>query len=177
MRHKTIIPLLTLITLLMACGPSQKKMQEQIKTKEALLFNSHGILNPEKGDELITLYTDYFKKFPKDTLSAQYLFEAAGLKVALKDYYGAISIYDTIANRYPENHIAPQALFMKAFTYDNYLHRINEARQNYQLFIDRYPNHSLTNDAKKSIEFLGKSDEEIMKMLEEATNSQPTGKQ
>ncbi len=177
MKTKTIASLFALTALLIACGTSQKKMQEQIKEKQALLFNSNGILNPDKGNEMITLYTDYFKKFPKDTLSAQYLFEAAGLKVTLKDYYGAISIYDTILQRYPENHVAPQALFMKAFTYDNYLQRINEARQYYQQFIERYPAHSLANDAQKSIEFLGKSDEEIMKILEESAKTQPTGKQ
>ncbi|MGC8865561.1 MAG: tetratricopeptide repeat protein [Bacteroidales bacterium] len=164
------------ISLLVACAPSPKKMQEEIKQKEAVLFNENGILNPDKGNEMIALYADYFKKFPKDTLSAKYLFDAAGLKITLKDYYGAISLYDTIMARYPRTQVAPQALFMKAFTYDNYLQRINEARENYQRFIDSYPNHSLTNDAKKSMEFLGKSNEEILKMLEEAAQTtQPKG--
>ncbi|MEJ5302351.1 MAG: tetratricopeptide repeat protein [Bacteroidales bacterium] len=171
MKTKTIVPLFAFIALLMACGPSKKKLQEQINEKEAVLFNENGILNPERGSEMINLYTEYFKKYPDDTLSAKYLFDAAGLKVTLKDYYGAINIYDTIINRFPSTHTAPQALFMKAFTYDNYLQRINEARQYYQQFIERYPNHSLTNDAKKSIEFLGKTDEEIMKMLEEASKN------
>lgn len=171
MRYKAVVFLFAVILLVIGCSPSQKKMQEEIKNKEALLFNESGILNPQKGQELITLYTDYFKKFPKDTVSAKYLFEAASLKVSLKDYYGAINIYDTILNTYQTTHIAPQALFMKAFTYDNYLQRINDARQYYQQFIERYPNHSLANDAQKSLEFLGKTDEEIMKMLEEASNT------
>ncbi len=169
MKTYTLLLLSIFVALLMACGPSPKKMQEEIKQKEALLFNENGLLNPEKGNEMIRLYYEYYRKFPKDTLSAKYLFDAAGLKVTLKDYYGAIGIYDTIISQFAQTHEAPQALFMKAFTYDNYLQRINEARQYYQLFIDTYPHHSLADDAKKSIEFLGKSDEEIMKMLEEAS--------
>lgn len=170
MKTKTILAFFILF-ILSACAPSPQKLQEEIKQKEAVLFNENGILNPDKGNEMIALYTDYFKKFPKDTLSAKYLFDAAGLKITLKDYYGAISLYDTIMARYPRTQVAPQALFMKAFTYDNYLQRINEARDNYQRFINTYPNHSLTNDAKKSIEFLGKSNEEIMKLLEEAAKA------
>ena len=57
-------------------------------------------------------------------------------------------------------------MFMKAFVFDNYLYRYDKARENYMLFIQKFPNHDLRRDAEKSIQFLGMSNAEILEILQ-----------
>ena len=58
-------------------------------------------------------------------------------------------------------------MFLVAFIYDTYLKQLDQAKTAYEKVIEKYPNHHLTRDAKLSIEHLGMSDEELIKMFEE----------
>ena len=56
------------------------------------------------------------------------------------------------------------------FTYANLLKDFENAKYNYQRFIDKYPNHALVHDTKILIENLGKSPEELIKSFQEKEN-------
>ena len=53
-------------------------------------------------------------------------------------------------------------MFLKAFTYDNDLKKVEEARVLYNEFLKKYPNDEFADDTKFLLENLGKDDEEII---------------
>ena len=62
---------------------------------------------------------------------------------------------------------APECLFLKAFVFENQLNNLKDAEILYKEFIASYPNHPLTDDAVASLEYLGKSPEELVRMFQE----------
>ncbi|MEP7266824.1 MAG: tetratricopeptide repeat protein [Saprospiraceae bacterium] len=117
-----------------------------------------------------TQYVDATEAFvlinPTDPESADLLNKAAETARSLKTYNKAISLYDWIIEKYPESKYAPQALFLKAFTYDNELHDIENARLYYEEFGKRYPTHDFADDAKVLLQNLGKSDQEFLQSIQ-----------
>ncbi|MEO5583483.1 MAG: tetratricopeptide repeat protein, partial [Saprospiraceae bacterium] len=103
---------------------------------------------------------------PSDTESPDLLNKAAETARSLKTYNKAISLYDWVIEKYPTHKYASQALFLKAFTFDNELHDLENARFYYQEFIKRYPTHDFADDAKILMNNLGKSDQEFLKSIQ-----------
>lgn len=68
----------------------------------------------------------------------------------------ALSFYDWVISKYPESEHAPNALFMKAFTFDDIIRDTSKARKNYELFMQRYPEHDFAPQAQILIDNLGK---------------------
>jgi len=56
-------------------------------------------------------------------------------------------------------------LFSIAFSYENNLNDFEQARIYYNQFLQKYPNSDLAEDAKLSIENLGKTDEEFLESI------------
>lgn len=106
-------------------------------------------------------------KFPGDTLAALPYYRSAEVVRAMNDPKGAAAIYERVNREFPSYSKAGEALFMLAFTYDEDLNDLGKAKAAYQKFIETYPNDGFADDAEMLIQNLGKSDEEILKELEE----------
>lgn len=104
---------------------------------------------------------------PDDPDCPELLNKAAETARSLKTYNKAISLYDWVIEKYPASKVAAQSLFLKAFTFDNELHDIENARYYYQEFIKRYPNNDFADDAKVLMENLGKTDQEFLESIQE----------
>jgi TolA-binding protein len=102
---------------------------------------------------------------PNADNAADYLHKAAETARAMRTIPKALSLYDWILDRYPNHSKAPQALFLKAFTYDNNLGDIESAREHYEAFLAKYPEDDFADDTEFLLENLGKSDEEILEAL------------
>jgi len=100
---------------------------------------------------------------PEDPKSPDYLHKAGETARAIKNFNRAIGIYDRVHTNYPEFAKAPQALFLKAFTYDNDLKNYDQARALYTEFLEKYPNDDFADDTQFLLKNLGKTDEEIIK--------------
>ncbi len=111
---------------------------------------------------MIHLYVDFADTYPKDSISPYYLFKAADVSVNTFHSDESIALFNKLLKNYPDFEKAPHALFLKAFTYENYLHQLDSAKASYQLFLAKYPNHAFANDAKISLDNLGKTPEEII---------------
>lgn len=101
-----------------------------------------------------------------DTSAVYYLFKAAEVATVQRQYAKAVELYGRIENEFSSHPRAPQALFMQAFTYDENLGQLETAREKYQQFIAKYPQHDFADDAQVMLDNLGKSDEEILRELE-----------
>lgn len=104
---------------------------------------------------------------PKLPGAPEHLHRAAETARTLRDIPRAITLYDWIITVYPESPRGATSLFLKAFTYDNDLKDFDKAGKYYNEFLTKYPNNDFTESAKFLLQNLGKSEEELKKILDE----------
>ncbi|HJW28472.1 MAG TPA: hypothetical protein VJ508_04390, partial [Saprospiraceae bacterium] len=104
---------------------------------------------------------------PKLVNAPEHLHRAAETARTLRDIPRAIHIYDWIMQVYPDHPRAATSMFLKAFTYDNDLKDFTKAGKYYNEFLTKYPKNEFAESAKFLLENLGKSEEELKKVLEE----------
>lgn len=156
-----------------------KKFQEEINfepTTPAAYVKNKGLQifttnNPKDIDpNMIFQYVDAIEAIvmlnPNYPESPDLLMKAAEVSKITRTYKKSLALYDWIIVKYPDSPKAPLALFLKALMLDDDLNNIELAGKYYQEFIDKYPDHSFADDAKFSLENLGKSDAEIQEYLE-----------
>lgn len=149
----------------MSCTTDRKtQLNDNIKQLETILFEENsGVIDKKMAANMILAYTQFVNEFPKDQQSPIYLFKAADVSINVFHSQQTINLFNRMLSEYPHDTKAPQALFLKAFTFDNYLQEYDSAKIYYQEFLIKYPKHSFANDAEMSIKNLGKSPEEIVK--------------
>lgn len=164
------ILLAPLVFLMIACDPDRERTEavDHITELEGIFFgDSVAVLDPEAGTNLMQAYLDFTGTYPGDSLSPEYLFKCAEIAQGLRQTGQALSHYQRVINEYPEHEKASYSLFMKAFIYENTLMQLEQAKRLYQEFVDLYPDHELAEDARVSIEYMGKPLEELIKSWEE----------
>ncbi len=167
---------MVLVLVLVACSSPKEKMATDIKNTEEELFGdpSNFDLTNEKITDMISKYTDYAEQFPDDPRSADYLFSAAKVLRTTGKYVDAINMWDRIMTEFPDYADFAQCLFLQGFTYENNLSDFDKAGATYKAFLEKYPDHELTDDAEFSLRNLGKPAEEILegfKKLREASEA------
>jgi len=167
---KLIFPILALV-ILASCG-NKKKFSDQIDADQKVLVEQAKMGNVDslKVMKLLADYEKFAAKYPDDTTSANYLFNAA-------DIYGgylhqpkhSIEIYGKIYTDFPKYDKRPFTLFMQGFIYENELRDIEGAKAKYQQFLKEYPEHPIAKDVQMTLDNLGKTPEQ---MLQEFTERQ-----
>lgn len=154
-----------------ALFPDQASMKTQITTiienlKNTMLNTSTSKWDRVKVNDYISLSRLYGGIMPKDANSTNYLYKAAEIANALGKHDQAILIYDSmLADKESFPDIA-KTLFLKAYTLDDYFKKYDEAKALYEKVVADYPESKFAESAKASINFLGKSPEEILKSFE-----------
>lgn len=144
---------------------SKQALTEAIKAVQAKL-NASQSLDPTMANLAINAFLNYAKYYPDDTLSVVYLFKAGEYASSIGQFQRAISMYDNILTKYPQNRLIPECLFIEGFVYDNNLNDTAKARARYMQVIEKYPNDNLASQAKQAIHLLGKTPDEIGKEFE-----------
>ncbi len=165
---KRYIYFISVLVLLTACQSPKDKMSKQITTLEDELSTEY---NTKKMDSLVVLYKEYIKEFPQDSMVAEYLFRSGTINMTLRKGPEALSDFTTLINKFPKSQHLPEAYYYKAFVYEDIMYDIMSARTAYYDFINRYPTHKLVTDATLSIQYLGKSPEEIIASFEQKENA------
>jgi outer membrane protein assembly factor BamD (BamD/ComL family) len=70
-------------------------------------------------------------------------------------YADAIENFKIILEKFPEGETTAQATFMLGFIYANSLENLEEAKKYYTLFIEKYPDNDLADDAQYELNNLG----------------------
>ncbi len=102
----------------------------------------------------------------------EHLHRAAETARTLRDIPRAIKLYDWIISVYPDHKRGATSLFLKAFTYDNDLKDYEKAGKYYNEFLAKYPTNEFAESAKFLLENLGKSEEELKKILDQKSLEQ-----
>ncbi|MCX6223504.1 MAG: tetratricopeptide repeat protein [Bacteroidia bacterium] len=175
MRFNKIVLFVCTVFLITSCGVNseKKKILDRIAANEARIFGDSTATIPDQktGMEMIQAYTDYVNNWPKDTISAEFLFKGAEIAMNLNQSGMAIEYYNRILLSYPTFKKRPYCIFLQAFILENQMNQYDQAKARYQEFIDKYPDHLLVKDAQASIENMGKPIEELIKQWDKK-NSQ-----
>ncbi|HOY37896.1 MAG: tetratricopeptide repeat protein [Bacteroidales bacterium] len=171
----TYIILAVMVMLVVSCKPKNKPEQSSEalraelsadidKTEKELYVSKN--FDTQKAKQMIGKYVNYSRKFPNDTTSAKYLIKASEIALSLNQPHNAVEYLTTVEKSGMQCNDYPLAIFYLGYTYHNYLNDTAKARHYYELFIQKYPDHSLSDDAEASIKFLGLSDEELIDAFE-----------
>lgn len=172
MKKQSIFNLFLIIFLIFtACNSEKSKLYKEITLAENEIRDSLNQFDKKKISGLIDLYVTYADKFTGDTVSAHYLLRAGDLAGSTGRAKDAVTYYDRILQQYPGFSKAPEVLFLKAFAYENYLRDYSKAIMIYQDFMEKYPDHELSDDAQMAVKFMGKSPEEMIRYFEQINDS------
>ena len=162
--------ILLLVAVFSSCQQNEHdQLLSQISDMEKQLFEEKaGVIDKKEAANMIQYYVKFVDTYPEEEKSAEYLFKAADISINVFHSKNTVKLFDRVIKEYPHYEKAPQALFLKAFTYENYLNEMDKAKENYILFLSKYPDHSFANDAQVSLNNLGKSPEEIIKAFNES---------
>ncbi len=152
MRALKFFILVVLTSCLLSCNSEQKKLQKLIENTEVVTDKT----NVESATALAKLYEEFANKFKKDEKAPVYLIEASKLYIAIGNYSKSIELLDYVIGRYPDSRTAADALFLKAFVYENNLNDISRAKAAYEEFLRLYPNHEMVVDVKQNMPTIGK---------------------
>lgn len=97
------------------------------------------------------------------------LFAACSTKLSEEEYYSkaqenyatqkfelAVENFKGIVDNYAQGKHHAEALFMLGFINANDVKNLDEAKKYYSLFVEKYPDHDLADDAQYELENLGK---------------------
>ncbi len=150
-------------------GDSEEKSLDEVKKAEATLYgeDKNFKFNDSLALHVISSYDGFVEKYPKSKEAADMLLKSADLHRALKNYEVALSIYQRIEGAYPDFEKMPQVIFLQGFVNENELFKLEKAKERYEFFLSKYPDHELADDVRFSLQNLGKSPEEIIKQFEQ----------
>lgn len=174
--------MILIAALVMGCGGNEEPKEEpttevnKVYTKEDRLKDIQQLEeklfgNKEHYDEgaahaVVKQYIIFVDNFPEDERSPQYLFRAGEVSIGLKRSIEAIKFFQRLEDEYPHDKKVPESVFLQAFVFDAHLHDVDRAKEAYEKFLEKYPDHALAKDAEMSLKILGKSDEELIKEFE-----------
>lgn len=186
---KRVIIAIIVCTAVVLCGCHGKNGQKGIKKfgskqKDIVeLYNMADSIYYKEGridtvaflrfiDKAVAFATEY----PKDEISPDMLYRAgigsmiiakkADNKAQRATYCKkAIAIFNQFQEQYPKHENAKYCYYQRGIIYDDILGDYNSAEDQYRDFVNRYPDDPLSPQLKEYIKMLGKSDEEIEKML------------
>jgi TolA-binding protein len=162
-RLLNLVIISAIVFMVASCQDSLEKLEEAVYSED-FVYDEKGL---EKATELTELYIEKAEADPEGAEAPDYLFKAAELSMNVGKTQQAMDLYNKVIYTYPEYEKAPECLFLLAFIYENSLENYGKAKELYELFLEKYPDHDFADDAQFSLQYLGKSPEELMKEFEE----------
>lgn len=155
-----------------SCESRKEKSMKHIVTLEKSVFaDTTKRVDPNTARELVTACIDFSKEFPESQEAPEMLFKAAQTaNGVLQLPVEALEYYRMITEKFADSKQAPVSLFLQGFIYENNTHNFVQAKAIYERFLKEYPNHKMAQDVRFSLEHLGMSDEELIKMFEAKNN-------
>lgn len=146
-------------------------LDKRLTALRGQIFNeATGVINQQYADEFIRLAEQYGNLLPNDKQTPAWLFQAGEMAGALHRYEQTLALYERINKDFPNYEKASQVLFMRAFTLDSELNRLEEAKVLYEEFLQKYPKDDFADDAQFLLNNLGKSEEELIRAFQQKQN-------
>ena len=161
-----------------SCEPGREKQQTEIKSVVAGIEKQFqkGIIDSTSIHKAIESMNHFAGSFPQDSMSAVYLFQAAGLQQTLGEFRGAIASLERLRKDFPQSRQSAPSLFTEGFIYDSKLFRIDSAAMVYKKFLREFPQHELIPSVRTALSNLGKSPDQIYMELMKKKEKDSTAK-
>ncbi|MEN9948269.1 MAG: Outer rane lipoprotein [Bacteroidota bacterium] len=153
--------------------PEQEQLLEQIGDLSKEVYQNEKPIDLVKGEELLKYLTKYTNSYREDSISAVFLLDAAQLAASMGRYQKAIDLLMNYAE-HPKATKLDYATYLVGYEYDAHLKQPANAEKYYRATIERYPDSQWAKTANQSLQWLGMSDEEMVRKLEEI-NQQTSG--
>lgn len=158
--------------IMTGCSPDPKSKIKDLEKK----IGAENFTLDEKGmqtaDELIQAYISYAESHKDSPEAPDYLYSAADLSLNINKSKESLDLYNRIIYEYPDYAKTPECLFLVGYIYENYFQNYGKAKEIYEDFLNKYPNHDFADDAAISIQNMGKSPEELIRSFEEKNKVQ-----
>ena len=160
----------SLLGIISCTTSSRPQSLEELERSYQEMLNGNPGVDPDTLRAIAQqLGTKYLEQVEKDSLTAtasQYLYKAASLyEVGFMDPNYALILYDRLLQNYPNSAHVPEALFKTGFIYHNTLNDLVKAKETFETFIQRFPDHELAVSAQSEIENLGLSPDSILRKI------------
>lgn len=154
-------------------------VKQQIANLEQMAEDTSMIsLRASVFSQLARAYKQYAALAPDSTDVDDKLFKAAQNHASVGDFPSAVEIWKDLVTDKPETKLAKDAMFQMAYIYEQMSVQLPEgdskkkeylaaAEKYYKLFIQKYPKDEMAESAKVSLQFLGKSADEMLKGIQQ----------
>lgn len=142
------------------------KLYAEAKKMDSTLLKEMEV-KPAVANKAIKAFSDFAFFCAKDTLCPIYLIKTAQVAQAINNSKQAQVALDKCIAGYPKSTHRAAALFLLAQLYDEptQLNNEAEAKKIYEQIIKQYPKSDWANSAKGALNFIGKTDVQIMEEL------------
>lgn len=171
MKRITLIAIIIAFVAVSCTNNKEKELKKIQELEKVVLSNETTPADMKKAKELVDAFVKFANENPKDTNAVTFLFKAANISMNIDKAKQSVELFDKILKDYPSFDKASDCMFLKAFVLDDKLKNINEARKAYEAFINKYPSHEFTDDAKACLNNLGKTPEQLIKEFEAKNDS------
>ncbi|MDG1849184.1 MAG: tetratricopeptide repeat protein [Flavobacteriales bacterium] len=158
---------LIFLSVLTSCVDREKydyrhivKLESQLLEQQVLEYDS------AYAEQLLQAYRIFLSSHPTSSKKTELLFKYAEVLKGQGSWLDAAEIFHQVHDLHPESSLAPLALFHQAHCFEMLQQKLT-AKNTYQEFITRYPNHPYIEQAKGMIALLQYSDEELMQQFQE----------
>ena len=162
---KKLFLILFITLMVFGCGEQKKKenaTKPALKTLVQKIAEAEKNINPNEPIDrtialnLANMYQHFADSLPKDIKAPIYLLKAS-------DYYSSVNmhsqkchIYRNIIENYPNFKDVDMVQYLYASSLDSDFDERAEAKKQYQIYLDKYPNSTYVNDAKSRLESIDK---------------------
>lgn len=171
------------VSLLNSCGDKVEKTDEADTAKGREAIDCGGLrrfalkmdstllqqteIDESSAKQAIKAFADYANFCPTDSLSPIYLIKCAQVARAINSVPQAKVVLEKCIADYPQFKDRAAAIFLLAQMYDEviYLNNEEEAKRLYEQILAEYPGSDWAFSAKGALNFIGKSDEDILRSL------------
>ncbi len=148
-------------------GPSIEELAAGITALETEIGEDPGHAQ-SKIPPLLEKYEEFAALAQADeNTKVNYLLRAGEMASLINQHTKSLGYYERILAEYPGHPKAATAMFMKGYTLDDKLGRLEEAKAVYDAFLAKYPDNDFADDTEFLLKNLGKSEEEIIKQFEQ----------
>jgi len=161
MKKNQFVLMLLLLLFVTACNSGREKLISEIESLEESI-RAQAMPDKTEGGKLVNKYLEFADSFPEDTITPTVLYNASRLSLAINDPGQSLEILQRLVENYYNSKPVADAYVLSGFIYETEYQDYVQARYWYELFLKEFPNHSMYEDVRATVNNLGKSPEEIV---------------
>jgi len=163
---RNIFLFLFVIGVLSSCVNAQKKALDRVLDLETKLMQAQDTAsNVDLAKEVLEAYSQFLKAYPNAENNPEILFKSGEVLKGLGEYLQSAEAFYYVHTKFPDSELAPLALFQQADCFEAMNQRLI-AKNTYEEFMNRYPDHPYLDQAKGMMRLLHFSDEELINQFQ-----------